>query len=89
MNEDLELLVEARAAATTGTGRQLREAAGLTQGELAGLIGMDPSALSRWEHGLRRPRGGPAIRWARALRVLSNQNEFSANPGREATAAPT
>ena len=74
MNDDLQLLIEARSAAASGTGRRLREAAGLTQGELAGLLGMDPSALSCWESGLRRPRGGAALRWARALRMF-RQND--------------
>jgi transcriptional regulator with XRE-family HTH domain len=75
MTGDLEALLSARNAAADGTGRRLREAAGLTQGELAGLIGMDQSQLSRWEAGLRRPRGPAAIRWARALRVLEQQTE--------------
>jgi transcriptional regulator with XRE-family HTH domain len=71
--DELQLLVEARKAATSSEGRRLREAAGLTQGELAFLIGMNPSAVSRWEAGLRRPRGHGALRWARALRIFAEQ----------------
>lgn len=89
VEDELTLLLEARAAAASGRGRRLREAAGLTQGELAGLIGIDPSCVSRWEAGLRRPRGGWALRYARALRVLGNPpKEFSGKSAREATAPP-
>lgn len=32
--------------------RKLRKSAGLTQGELADLIGVDHSTISRWERGI-------------------------------------
>lgn len=69
----LGLLVNAREAAATGRGRAIREAAGLTQGELARAIGVTPGAVNRWEAGTRKPTGESALRYARILRVLREQ----------------
>jgi DNA-binding transcriptional regulator YiaG len=69
---NLSLLIEARDAAKSGRGERLRRAAGLSQGEVAAAIGVSYAAVSRWEQGSRRPRGAPAIAWARLLRELAN-----------------
>lgn len=37
--------------------RALRQSAGLTQEDLAGAIGVRRESVSRWETGLRTPRG--------------------------------
>ena len=66
----LPLLMEAREAARTGKGAALREAAGLSQGELARAAKLDESTVSRYESGVRAPRGDAAIRYARVLRRL-------------------
>ena len=70
---DLELLLEARAAAESGAARWLRQAAGLSQREMADAIGRTPGCVSLWEHGGRKPTGEGAIRYARALRVIASQ----------------
>jgi transcriptional regulator with XRE-family HTH domain len=40
---------------------ELREASGLSQSDVARHIGVDPSAVNRWEHGKARPRGRHAV----------------------------
>jgi DNA-binding transcriptional regulator YiaG len=67
------LIMEARDAASSGKGERLRQAAGLSQGELADAIGVTPACVSRWEAGIRRPRGDAAVRYARALRELAER----------------
>src|SRR5262249_34647614 len=67
---NLKLLVEARAAASSGSGIEVRRAAGLSQGELARAAGINPATLSRWESQERQPSGDAALRYARVLRVL-------------------
>jgi transcriptional regulator with XRE-family HTH domain len=70
-DSELELLVEGRAAARSGRGARLREAAGLSQAQLAELAGVTPAAVSRWEAGERRPTGRRAIAYAQALRRVA------------------
>ena len=72
MDDDVLLILEARDAAQTGRARRLREAAGLAQTEVARSIGVTPSCVSRWEGGLRRPAGAPAVRWTRLLHELAS-----------------
>jgi transcriptional regulator with XRE-family HTH domain len=70
---ELVLLMEARDAARSGRARRLRTATGLSQAEVAAVIGVSSFAVSRWESGDRRPRGAPAIAYARLLRDLARQ----------------
>jgi transcriptional regulator with XRE-family HTH domain len=70
-HDELLLLIEAREAARSGRARRVRELAGVTQGALADVCGVDASAVSRWERGLRAPRGPAAVRYAQTLRVLA------------------
>lgn len=70
MSHDVALLIEGRAAASSGRGKRLREAAGLSRADLARLVGVTQPAISRWEAGERVPRGSSAIAYARALRRL-------------------
>lgn len=67
----LDLLVEAREAASTGSGADIRELAGLTQSELARAVRVTPSTVNRWESGGRRPTGDAALRYGRVLRRLA------------------
>jgi DNA-binding transcriptional regulator YiaG len=71
MEKPLTLLLEARDAAQGGRARRLRQAAGVSQAEIARTVGVDPSCLSRWEAGRRRPGGDAAVRWALVLRDLA------------------
>jgi transcriptional regulator with XRE-family HTH domain len=50
--------------------RALREAAELTQQELADVIGVSKQAISHWETGIRTPRGAFLGRYVEALRTL-------------------
>jgi DNA-binding transcriptional regulator YiaG len=63
-------IAKARQLSNSGTGRLLREAAGLNRYELARAIGVDPSTIFRWESGERRPRGDWALRYVNFLEKL-------------------
>lgn len=77
----LKLLVEARAAARTGSGARLRQSLGLSQSELARAAAIHPATLNRWESGERQPTGEAALRYARVLRVLASESK--GNPEEE------
>lgn len=51
--------------------RSIRGQLGLTQEELAALIGTSRIAVSRWEAGAQPPSWGPLRRWCEALGILS------------------
>jgi DNA-binding transcriptional regulator YiaG len=61
----------ARRLAQTGGARAIREGARLSVSELARELDVTPGTVSRWERGLRTPRGAAAERWAKLLRRLS------------------
>lgn len=65
------LLAKARRLAESGEGAAARVAAGLSLSEVADAIGVSPSALWRWEHGERSPRGDRAVAWARLVAELA------------------
>jgi transcriptional regulator with XRE-family HTH domain len=69
--EDVELVIEARDLLRSGRAAELREAAGLSQRELAGMLEVSPATVNRWEAGERRPRSGQAVRLARLFRKLT------------------
>jgi DNA-binding transcriptional regulator YiaG len=77
----LTLLSEVRSAVQSGEAVKLREAAMLTQGELARAIGVSAAAVCRWESGRRRPSGDAALRYGRMLRVLATVIERERNGG--------
>ena len=59
--------------------RLVRQRAGLTQAEIAALLGVDVSAVSRWENGRRVPRPGTLRRYAELLdRLIDESIEKSA-----------
>ena len=51
--------------------RFLRERAGLSQLELADVVGVTPPAVSRWETGSRTPRGAVLVSYVAALDRLA------------------
>ena len=54
--------------------RRIREVAGLTQADLAAVIGVDRAEISRWESGERSPRVGKNLeRYLNALSRLSRE----------------
>ena len=71
--DDLSTLRRARCAAKDGRARALRIQAALTQHEVAGMCGVSAATVSRWETGLRVPRGLAALRWARLVAVLGEE----------------
>ncbi|MEW2272188.1 helix-turn-helix transcriptional regulator [Streptomyces griseofuscus] len=50
--------------------RAIRQAAGLSQGELAEAIGVTRQAISNWESGVRTPNGPHLERYVTAIRAL-------------------
>lgn len=67
---DLIDLADARRAALDGSARAIRLSAGLSETEVGGAAGVAGPTISRWERGLRQPRGLAAVRWIRLLRRL-------------------
>ena len=64
---DIALLMETREACRSGRARELREAAGLSQIEVARACGVTEGAISHWEAGTRRPTGDRAVAYGRVL----------------------
>lgn len=50
--------------------REIRRAAGLSQTELAAILGVHRVTLARYEAGMRQPAGGFAQRYAEALEAM-------------------
>ena len=67
----MTVLVEARRIARSGQARTLREKAGLSLAEVARGVGVTPTAVWRWEKGLARPSGEPAVAYGRLLVSLA------------------
>lgn len=70
---EVSLLMRGRSLAHSGRGKELRELAGLSLREFAGLLDVDPATLSRWERGVARPRRYAAARWLRACREIERE----------------
>lgn len=64
---DVTQVARGRRAVVEGRLRRVREAAGLTQADIARAVGTTASAVSRWEAGRRRPRADAAERLGRIL----------------------
>ena len=56
------MVMDVRRWLASGDAQRWREKAGLTRGMLAREIGVDTSAVFRWENGERKPRGVNNIR---------------------------
>jgi transcriptional regulator with XRE-family HTH domain len=63
-------LVIARRFSQEGLGREIRERARLSVRELAEIVGIDASTLSRWERGQTRPCGLAASRWTEVCHAI-------------------
>jgi transcriptional regulator with XRE-family HTH domain len=66
-----------RELALSGETRKIREAAGLTQAEIANVCGVTPSAVNRWESGQRIPRSGAARTYAAIVTALASGAKVS------------
>jgi excisionase family DNA binding protein len=67
-------LAEARLLASGGSGRVVREAAGLSLNDVGRACGVHASTILRWERGDRRPRGIPAALYVRLIPDLAAPN---------------
>jgi DNA-binding transcriptional regulator YiaG len=76
---DLLLVAEGRKLVEDGRLAEIREQANLSQAELAVACGVSAAAVSRWEAGLRRPRGRAAKRLAILCRTLVADLESAAD----------
>lgn len=72
-NEAL-LLSEARQKARSGAAKQVRERRGLSQAEVAAVIGRSRVTVFRWESGATRPTGQAGIRFGAFLRLLEEES---------------
>lgn len=63
-------VVIARRMLATCDPRQIRKDAGLTQEQMAEMVGVTASAMSRLENGNRTPWSTTAVRWAAILAQL-------------------
>jgi transcriptional regulator with XRE-family HTH domain len=69
--EEAQLAASARALALSGAARAIRLAAHLSLSEMAGLVEVAPSTLSRYERQQRSPRTEHAVRYGRVLGELA------------------
>ena len=69
-SEALTDIASARSLAASGAARSIRLAARLTLTEIGTEVGVTASAVCRWEHGQRSPRGDAAREYGRLLRDL-------------------
>jgi transcriptional regulator with XRE-family HTH domain len=74
------------AAWFAGRLRELREAAGWTQGELAERVGVKREAVARWEAGKREPGWSSVLALAEALGV--DCTSFTQAPAERRSAGP-
>ncbi len=72
---DARLYKQQQQAKLFGLARALRRSQGLSQQEVADMIGVSRSALARWETGSRIPRGEVRDRYARLLVKLVRGKE--------------
>jgi transcriptional regulator with XRE-family HTH domain len=73
MSEPDALIAEVRALRrlpTPSKARAIRQAAGISQARLAEHLGVDRVTVTRWERGLRRPRGDLALKYGDFLAAL-------------------
>jgi len=60
----------ARRLVRTGEAQTIRERAGVSQQEIACVLGVSGASVSRWESHHRTPRADVAVRYAQLLRAL-------------------
>lgn len=71
---DAELLARVRQRVRSGEAQLIRERAGLTRSECAGVVQVSREALQKWELGDRSPTGAAALRYGRLLDRLCRLN---------------
>jgi DNA-binding transcriptional regulator YiaG len=78
LSRDLTALMEVRQWAASGHALRIREQSGTSQAEWATVVGTTVPTISRWERGLRVPRGEAALRYHALLKSLKKQLKESA-----------
>jgi DNA-binding transcriptional regulator YiaG len=68
---DIQIISTTRHLAETGEARLIRTNARIRTMELASVIGVAPTTLTRWETGYRVPSAADTLKWGAALRDLS------------------
>jgi DNA-binding transcriptional regulator YiaG len=63
----VEALTRVRVMAASGTAKAIRDRARLSQSEMARALGVETSTICRWERGIDRPIGAPALAWLALL----------------------
>lgn len=71
--KQLGQIADVRRLIANGEAKRIRESADVSLSEIAQVCDVDNSTVSRWESGRRRPRGEFALRYGRALSLLSNR----------------
>lgn len=71
MADDVAELVRLREMISGGTTRTIRERVGLSLGDVARTLGVSPSCVHRWEHGVM-PRDNVAHRYFHLLLALQD-----------------
>lgn len=74
-HEGLLSLVAARNYAQSGTGKAIRERAGLSMSEVGRAIGVTGQTVKNWESKNNRPTGVSGALWAEFLNALAAQQE--------------
>jgi DNA-binding XRE family transcriptional regulator len=69
--DDLEAIAKIRRLVREGRVKDIRLSAGVTQEEIADVVGCASSAISQYESGTRVPSGEFALRYAAAIETLS------------------
>jgi DNA-binding XRE family transcriptional regulator len=69
--DDAVRLADVRQAVRSGSARRIRQAAGLTQADVAAAVGVERATVGLWETGARVPRSAVALRYAELLSRLS------------------
>ncbi|MDQ2875839.1 MAG: helix-turn-helix domain-containing protein [Actinomycetota bacterium] len=70
---DAILLRDMRESCVSGTARQAREDARLTQLEVAEIVGVTPQTIHYWETGQRTPTGPRALEYGKLLVRLARK----------------
>ena len=73
-----EALYQLRALCLNGEAREIRESNLLSVAEVAQAVNVSHTAVSRWERGLRVPRGAAALRYAKLLSALGRNSSQDA-----------
>lgn len=72
---DLEDKLWLRAVIASGEARRLRLENDVTLTDVGSTCGVTYVAVHHWETGQRVPRGAPALRYARVLRMLASASK--------------